>query len=486
MTRIISIVSGAPQVGRTQLAVNLALELVRRGRQAGVFQDTGAARALEGQLDLHHFSVPHRRATDQPVGDILRRGYQGVDFLACRLGLEAWAESDAERLKACIHDMDTHDGYDDLLIDTSGMEPAAVLGCCLAAPVVVVVVTPDAHSQAEAFGLLRILRLNGFDGTLRLLVNRTREPDEAAAIRDRLDAQAREHLGLEITLLGGFPEDGHVAVAQRSRQAWSSVYPDSDATALLVGVADALDVIDGGAAPARQTVTRFWKTYLEKIRAPLQLPGRLTLAELPEPVSGGTGQGEAPPPETGLVQFDGSLALLCDTLVTLPETLGVLAHDMSELVAALANAQLLRVIPAGDVCNERECLQLAAAILNGICASATQREHVHLQVTECRIDTDTSGWLREGDYMRFAFRVATQGDLMDRLQAVFARLRLPLREDVQDNEVLWERMNPARTLSLGVSVSLPDELRLVLWVPGRQDAVSADTPAVAARKRQGA
>ncbi|HUT40475.1 MAG TPA: hypothetical protein VM011_03965 [Gammaproteobacteria bacterium] len=485
MTRIIMITSGSPRAGKTQLSINLALELVRRGHLAGVFQDTLAARALDSQLDLNHSTTPHRRTTDLPAGDVVRRGYQGVDFLTCRLRLDEWADSDADRLKACIHDMDTHDGYDDLLIDSSGMEPAAILGCCLAAAVVVLVVTPDARSQAEAFALLRILRLNGFDGALHLLVNRLHDVQQAADTRGRLNAQVSEHLGLEVPLLGGMAEDEHVAAAQRTRQAFSSVYPDSDAAAAVVGIADALDAIGSGAAPARQTVTRFWKTYLDKVRAPLQLPGKLTLAEVPEQAGNGAlqGQAEDAATETGLVQFDGSLALLCDTLVTLPETLGVLAHDMSDLVAALASAQTVRAVPDDGVCTERECLQLAAAILNGVCETATQREHVHLQVTECRLAADTDNWLQGGDYMRFSFRVGTQGGLMERLQAVFARLRLTLRAQLQDSEVLWERMNKARNVSLGVSVCLPDELRMVLWVPGRNEAgTAAGAPAAAVRK----
>jgi hypothetical protein len=156
---------------------------------------------------------------------------------------------------------------------------------------------------------------------------------------------------------------------------------------------------------------------------------------------------------------------------------------MHELVAALAGVQPLRAVPAGDVGNERECLQLAAAILNGVCVTATQREHVQLQVTECRVTAESPLWLHCGDYMRFAFRVGTQGGLLERLQTVFERLRLPLPGEVQENKVLWERMNPARTVSLGISVCLPAELRLVLWLPGRPDSgAAADTPPTAARK----
>lgn len=478
MTRIITITGGIPQTGRTQTAVNLAVELVRRGRQTGVFQDAAAADTLDSQLDLHHFAMPHRRATDQPLGDVVRRGYQGVDFMTCRVPLGDWPEGDDARLRTCIHDMDTHDGYDELLIDTSAMPAATVLGCCLAASLVVVVVTPDPHSQAGVFALLRILQLNGFTGTLRLLVNRLPAGQDAAGIHDRLSRQVREHLGLELPLLGTIAEDAHVDTAGRSRQAFCSVYPDSATAAAVVACADALDAIRIAPVSPRMTVTRFWKAFLEKVRAPLRLPGQLTLAELPAQAGADTGApAQAVATETGLVQFDGSLATLCDSLVSLPETLGVLARDMGELVAALSSVQSLRAVPAGDVCNERECLQLAAAILNGVCASATRREHVHLQVTECRVDRNGAGWLRQGDYMRFAFRVCTQGDLLERLRAVFARLRLPLREQVEDNEVLWERMNPVRSVSLGVSVGLPDELRLVLWMPGRRDVTRADAAA---------
>ncbi|MEZ5541911.1 MAG: hypothetical protein R3F42_07695 [Pseudomonadota bacterium] len=485
MTRIITITSGTAQAGKTQLALNLALELVRRGHQTGVFQDIQAARMLDEQLDLHHHVIPQRRVTDQPAGDVLRSGYQGVDFLSCRLPLTAWAAADAERLKSCIHDMDTHDGYDDLLVDTSAMAPATVLACCLAAGVVVVMVTPDLQSQAEAFALIRILRLNGFDGELRLVVNQVRDEQQAAEVRERLNTQVRHHLGVEIPLLSSLAADRYVAMALRSRQAVSSVYPDSALALAVVGIADALGTLGNRTRSTRQTVTRFWKTFLDKIRVPVQLPGHLTLTDLPEPGPGASATRAMVPVETGLVQFDGSLALLCDTLVSLPRTLGVLAQDMQELVAALAGTQTLRVVPDRAACSERECLQLAAAILNGVCASATQREQVHLQVTECHQEADTPNWLHNGDYMRFSFLIGTQGNLLDRLQTVFSRLRLPpLPGQVEENGVLWERINPTRNVSLGISVTLPDELRMVLWVPAhRVAAAAADVPAAAAAKR---
>jgi hypothetical protein len=71
---------------------------------------------------------------------------------------------------------------------------------------------------------------------------------------------------------------------------------------------------------------------------------------------------------------------------------------------------------------------------------------------------------------------------MERLKVIFARLHLPLNEPGQDNEVLWEQMNPARSVSLGVSVGLPNELRLVLWVPVRQASGAAQQTPAAVRR----
>jgi Mrp family chromosome partitioning ATPase len=52
MTRIMTITSGIAQVGKTHMAINLALELVRRGRLVGVFHDAvqegGAAGVTAG------------------------------------------------------------------------------------------------------------------------------------------------------------------------------------------------------------------------------------------------------------------------------------------------------------------------------------------------------------------------------------------------------------------------------------------------------
>jgi len=74
MTRIMTITSGLAQVGKTHLAINLALELVRRGRLAGVFHDPGKTSAVGELLDLQRPEALLRRAGDNDEYGIMRRG----------------------------------------------------------------------------------------------------------------------------------------------------------------------------------------------------------------------------------------------------------------------------------------------------------------------------------------------------------------------------------------------------------------------------
>ena len=178
MARIITISSSLARVGKTHLALNLALEMVRRGRQAAVFNQTSSRSSIDDLLALPQTAILQRRSTDR--GDsLVRRGYQGIDILSSGIPLSRWNSAPEQAVKKIIADIDCAEGYDDFLVDTSGMEPHTLLACCRASSLVILVMTPDSRSRAETFALLRILQLNGFEGELRLLINQVEQPVDA-------------------------------------------------------------------------------------------------------------------------------------------------------------------------------------------------------------------------------------------------------------------------------------------------------------------
>lgn len=278
MATILSITSGEPRLGKSQLGLNLALERVRRGGWTGLFSEQSADTTLDQVVRLPPVVLHERRANVPPM-DALRRGYQGLDLLGCRIPLSAWARTERTRLQRCIGLLDVRDGYDTLLIDTSGMSGHEALACSLAAGLVVVLVSPDVTSQAQAFAMLRVLLLNGFHGQLRLVVNRVRGADAAGEIQQAFSQQVYDHLGMTIPLLGFLPEDRAVQLAHRSGQAFSTVFPDAEATARVVLLVDALEELEQTEVRP-QEVGDYWSRVRELLVRPVRLPGGADLDAL--------------------------------------------------------------------------------------------------------------------------------------------------------------------------------------------------------------
>lgn len=276
MTRIITVTGSNTGVGKTHLAVNLSLELVRRGRQVALFHVSGGETPIERCIDIQPLVERRKHENDdRDQHHIISRGYIGIDILSCDVPLSDWAGAAEETVTQCVQAMEVEDGYDDFLVDTSGMGPRELVGCCLAAPLVIPVITPDPHSQAEAFALLRVLRLNGFGGHVRVLVNRASGAMNAVTIHQTFNREVRFHLDIDIGTPLVLPEDPSVARSERYRQAFSAVFPDSEAAAGIVAIADDIENL-AVQAPSR-ALFDYWGRFVEIVRSPIQLPGKVVL-----------------------------------------------------------------------------------------------------------------------------------------------------------------------------------------------------------------
>jgi flagellar biosynthesis protein FlhG len=270
-----TVTSGLAQVGKSQLALNLALEMVRRGRWVGLFHDQVDSGSIDQLLSLPPPVYRDRHDGEERPGDVLRRGYQGADIISCRLPLSEWAHGDPERIARCVNELDIDEGYDDLIIDTSGMPEHELLACCLASAIVIMVVTPEAATQAGAFALLRILKLNGYSGSVHLLVNKARYAVDAGDIHQLFSERVKSYLGMDIQLLEVMLADAHIPLSEHSRQAFSTVFPESEASGCLVVIADKIEDLPPPRQP--QSVRAYWGRVRELLATPVQLPGHAVL-----------------------------------------------------------------------------------------------------------------------------------------------------------------------------------------------------------------
>lgn len=463
-----TITSGLAQVGKTHLAINLALELARRGRLAGVFHDPGQISAVNDLLDLQQPAALWRRAEDSDEYGIMRRGYQGVDVLSCKVPMRLWPDVDPEQRSRCTQNIDVRDGYDDFLVDTSGMDARSLLACCRASAVVILVVTPDSRSQAESFALLRVLRLNGFSGKLCLLVNRTLYPVDSLEIYNDFSLLLKSHLDLDAAFLGGVPEDRHVMMAGRNREAFSSLFPDSDASSGVVAVADALDEVPAHFVAGPQTLPAFLEALVDAMQMPVSLPGGAVLEDthapaaepdkVPQPAADREQAGEM-----SLLQYAGDVPGLWHFLEVLPPVMRSLSEDLEDLVAMADSNNVLMPDDGSAELPGDQVLPLLARLL-AMFRAADPARGIELEVTDMRVTGQQQSWLQAGRYLKYTFRLS-QEPLPEPVVALLDRVPAMTRSTGAEGEEISEVVVPAQNSCLSVISAARACTRIQVWLP---------------------
>ena len=471
MTRIITISSGLAGVGKTHLAVNLALEMARRGRQAAVFNQTSSRSSMDELLDLPQTALLQRRSTDH--GDsLVRRGYQGIDILSSGIALSQWDSAPEPAVQKIIADMDVKGGYDDFLVDTSGMDPRTQLACCRAASLVILVVTPDSRSLPETFALLRILQLNDFEGEACLLLNRVSQSVDAEQLYLEFNTRLDDCLGLDVPLLGVLANDVHVQRAQRARQAFSSLFPNAEVSGQVVTIADAIDAAMPRATADRRVLTEYWDVFREILSLPVALTGGAFL-EMPEDTDAAAVMPLQQCRESGsevmLLQLDSSFHTFSDALDSLPGLLRATADDVSKLHDLLEedDATLMQESVHSSR-GERSLLGFAVCLIREVERLVVPVQRLQLQVNESRVRGEDPGWLQAGCYLKYIFRFPDQEDVLLRIKSMLAENDGFLQESGQDGETVWETIETDRSGCMNIIHTPDDNIRIQIWLPLRK------------------
>ncbi|MGD2056288.1 MAG: hypothetical protein PVJ15_05730 [Gammaproteobacteria bacterium] len=466
MTRIITITSGLDGTGKTQLGINVALDLARKGHTVGYYHEGGGSLPINQLLRLPQHSLPNHPATR---GGMLRRGYQGVDILSSRISLSNWGGLDAEQLAALLAAHEVWSDYDDFLIDTSGMSPHGVITCCNCSPLVVLVVTPEPQSRAEAFGLLKILHLNGFNNRVLLVVNRAGALTDVNDIHASLADLAGKHLGMEIPLLGAVAEDEQVQSAQRLRQAFTSIYPESTPAGQVVELVHALDEMQPGATRRRAVLPAFWRAVTEAMHKPVHLAGHTDLVEYPptEVFSDRTshGEGESQRSETTtLLRFEGPLARLDRVVTGFSSVMQVIADDLQSFHQHIVELNTGQERPDEWPLTDANVLEFTlATILKILRDSINYQEQVCFEVEEYRVDSADSDWLRAGQYIKYVFLAPGQANAIDLIGEELQRIPDLRRSTGEEGTCICEALSVAREACLSVINTPQGEIRVNYW-----------------------
>jgi len=210
--RTIAITSGKGGVGKSTVALNLAIALQKIGHSVCLLD----ANLGLGNIDLlcglnGYWNLSHVVSGARTVSEIVLQGPCGIHVVPGASGLLDCADCSpiAQReILAQLEELERNHDY--LIIDTGTGIHRTVRQFAAAAQTVIVVATPEPTAIADAYATLKALTAGNELLTPYVLVNQADSPEQAREIIVRVQQTARTFLHVTVSSAGHIPRDAAV------------------------------------------------------------------------------------------------------------------------------------------------------------------------------------------------------------------------------------------------------------------------------------
>lgn len=276
MTKTIIITSGRDGVGKTNISVNTALEISRQKLRTCLYLDTDFTQTFSNVLSVPQ---PENNFDDcifgnKKLDEVILHSSRGIDIIPGGSGIEKTSNLGKEEISTLISSFSGLKNYDYFIIDGSSAPSGSLISFCLAANETVLIITSEATSLTDAYLLLKTLTINGYKGTVKIVVNKCPNIPISKRTYLRFETVATRRLNIKMALAGIILNDPNIEAAAREQQPLLTLYPNSIASQCIRAMVSTFLEKDTSEKQGTD-LNQFWLDSFDSIRADLILTSEL-------------------------------------------------------------------------------------------------------------------------------------------------------------------------------------------------------------------
>ncbi len=219
LARVITVTSGKGGVGKSNTAINLAIQFKKMGKRVIILDaDFGLA-----NIEIMFGAVPKHNLYDliyqgMNIKDIITWGPNDVGFISGGSGIAGMAGLGRDHLVYIIQNLAELDALTDVIIvDTGAGIADAVLEFLVASGEILLVTTPEPTSITDSYSLLKALsrhdRFSPEATQIKVISNRVDTEEEGKNLYSKLKMVVDRYLKIPISYLGSVPQDNALSKA---------------------------------------------------------------------------------------------------------------------------------------------------------------------------------------------------------------------------------------------------------------------------------
>lgn len=227
--KTLAIVSGKGGVGKSNISINIALLLAKKGKKVLLFDfDIGMGNihvllGTDAQKTISDFLYQ-----EIPIQEIIYDGPDNVSFISAGNGFSNIVELDqimVVRLIAGLEQLQHQ--YDYIMFDMGAGATSSNLQILLSVDDIIVVTTPEPTSITDAYSMMKYISNLDSGNQFYLICNRAEKEKEGLYTLERLQLTVSKFLNKDIRLLGVLLEDSHVRKAVKLQVPFYHAFPTS-------------------------------------------------------------------------------------------------------------------------------------------------------------------------------------------------------------------------------------------------------------------